>query len=94
MLKKKDRIIGNIRKLQGRYLKKKHKFAMELPKTVGQTPALYAKNGDTLWSDAISKKLIYVRVAFEVLPWEVGIQRQPFFVKLYGIQYENNGVKT
>ena len=34
VLKKKDRIIGNIRKLQGRYLKKSHKFGIKLPKTV------------------------------------------------------------
>ena len=35
---------------------------------MGQTPTLDAKNGNTLWVDATSKKLIYVRVAFEVLP--------------------------
>ena len=30
--------------------------------------ALDAKNGNTLWADAISKEMENVRVAFEVLP--------------------------
>ena len=37
---------------------------MELPKTVEQAVALDAKNGNTLWADALSKKLENVRMAF------------------------------
>ena len=45
-----------------------HKFGIELPKTVEQDLALDAKNGNTLWADAISKEMKNIRVAFEVLP--------------------------
>ena len=68
VLKKRDRIVASIRKWQTRYLKKSHKFGIELPKTVEQALALDAKNGNTLWADAISKEMENVRVAFEVLP--------------------------
>ena len=56
VLKKRDRIIASVRKQQTRYLKKSHKFGIELPKTVEQALALDAKNGNTLWVDAISKE--------------------------------------
>ena len=49
-------------------VKKSHKFGIELPKTVEQALALDAKNGNTLWADAISKEMENVRVAFEALP--------------------------
>ena len=68
VLKKRDRIITSIRKQQTRYLKKSHKFGIELPNTVEETLALDAKNGNTLWADTISKETENVRVAFEVLP--------------------------
>ena len=48
MLKKRDRIIASIRKCQTRYLKKSHKFGIELPKTVENALALDAKNGNIL----------------------------------------------
>ena len=68
MLKKRDRIIASIRRQQTRYLRRSHKFGIELPKTVEQALALDAKNGNTLWADAISKEMENVRVAFKVLP--------------------------
>ena len=68
MLKKRDRIIASIRKQQTRYLKKSHKFGIELPKTAEQDYALDAKNDITLWAYAISKEMENIRVAFEVLP--------------------------
>ena len=65
MLKKRDGIITSIRKHQTRYLKKSHKFDIELPKNVEQALALDAKiSNNTLWADAISKKMENVRVAF------------------------------
>ena len=67
-LKKRDRIIASIRKQQTRNIKKSHKFVIELHKTVEQALALDAKNGNTLWANAISKEMENVRVAFEVLP--------------------------
>ena len=44
VLKKRDRIVASIRKWQTRYLKKRHKFGIELPKTMEQALALDAKN--------------------------------------------------
>ena len=41
---------------------------MELPKTVEETNALDAKNGNHLWADVLSKEMENVRVAFEILP--------------------------
>ena len=53
MLKKRDRIIANVRKWQTRYLKRSHKFGIELLKTVAEALTLDAKNGNILWADAI-----------------------------------------
>ena len=55
MLKKRERIIASICKQQTRYLKKSHKFCIELPKAVEQAYALNAKNGNILWADVIKK---------------------------------------
>ena len=55
--KKRDRIIASIRKQQTRYLKRSHKFGIELPKTVEKAYNLDAKNGNTLWADSISKEM-------------------------------------
>ena len=68
VLKKRDRIVASIKKWQTRYIKKNHKFGMELPKNMEQALAPDAKNGNTLLADAVSKEMEKVRVAFEVLP--------------------------
>ena len=68
VLKKRDRIIASIRRWQTRYLKRSRRFGIELPKTVEEALALDAKNGNTLWADAISKEMENNRVAFSVLP--------------------------
>ena len=62
-LKKHDSIISLVKKRQNRYLKKAHKFGIEMPKTVKEAAKLDAKNGDTKWMDAISKEITNVRVA-------------------------------
>ena len=68
MVKKRDRIVANIRKWQTRYLKRSHEFGIEPPKTVEQNSTLDAKNGNILWAGATSKEMENVRVAFEVIP--------------------------
>ena len=68
MFSTKETIIASIREQQTRYLKKSHKFSIEVPKTVGQALVLDANNGITLWADAISREVKNVRVAFEILP--------------------------
>ena len=56
-----------MKKLQTSYLKKTHKFGIEIPKTVKEAAKLDAKNGDTKWMDAISNETTNVRVAFDIL---------------------------
>ena len=68
MLKKRDRIIVSIRKWQTRYLKKSQEFSIDYPEPVEQALALDAKNGNTLWVDAIFKEMEHVSLAFDVLP--------------------------
>ena len=66
-LKKRDSIIYLVKKQQTGYLKKTHKFGIEMPKTVKEAAKLDAKNGDTKCMDAISKEMKNVRVAFDIL---------------------------
>ena len=68
VLKKRDKIFASVRKQQTRYIKKSHKFGIELLNIVEQAQALDAKNGNTLWTNAISKEMENVRVPFDVLP--------------------------
>jgi len=67
-LKKRDRIISLVKRRNTRYLKRTHKFGIELPKTVQEALAIDKKNGNTLWADAIAKEMKNVRVAFRILP--------------------------
>ncbi len=68
MLKKHGQIISLVRKRTTRYLKKTHKFGIEVPKTVKEVLALDCKNGNTLWVDAIPKEMREVCIAFNILP--------------------------
>ena len=53
--KKRVSIISLVKKQQNRYLKKTHKFGIEMPKTFKEASELDAKNGDTKWIDTISQ---------------------------------------
>ena len=66
-LKNHNIIISLVKKRQTRYLKKTHKFGIEMSKTVKEAAELDAKSGDTKWIDAISKEMTNVRVAFDIL---------------------------
>jgi hypothetical protein len=68
VLKKHDRIISLVRKQTTRYLKRTHKFGIEVHKTVMEALALDRKNGNTLWADAIAKEMKEVCIAFNILP--------------------------
>ena len=97
VLKKGDRIIASIRKQQTRYLKRSHKFGIELSKTVEEALALDAKNGNSLWADTISKEMENVRVAFEVLPDGKPVPMGNQFVqyhKVFDIKMEDFRCKT
>ncbi len=68
MLKKRDQIISLVCGRNTRYLKRTHKFGIEIPKTVKEALALDRKNGNTLWAEAITKEMREVRIAFNILP--------------------------
>ena len=66
-MKKRLRIIYIVKNRNASYLKKTHKFGIEVPKYVAQTYVLDKKNVNTLWSDAISKEMKDVSPAFRKL---------------------------
>ncbi len=68
ILKKRDQIISLVCKWTTRYLKRTHKFGIEVPKTDKEALALDQKNGNTLWVDAIAKEIKEVCIAFNILP--------------------------
>ncbi len=68
MLRKHDQIISLVHGMTTRYLKRTHKFGIEIPKTVKEALALDRKNGNTLWADAIAKEMREVCIAFNILP--------------------------
>ena len=63
-LKKRDRIIAVVNQ---RYLKRTHKFGIEVPKTIKRALEIDKENGNTLWRDAIAKEMQAVRIAFKML---------------------------
>ena len=67
-LKKRDHIISLVHKLQTRYLKKTHKFGIELPNAVAEDHDLDKKNGNTLWDNAILKEMKNMNIAFDIMP--------------------------
>jgi hypothetical protein len=67
ILKKRDRIISLVKKQNPGYLKRTHKFDIEVPKTVKEALELDKNNGNTLWADAIAKEMKDVCVAFKIL---------------------------
>ena len=63
-LKKRDHIIS---KVKARFLKKSHKFGVQVPTSVENAYELDKENGNTLWRDAIKKEMDNVAVAFHIL---------------------------
>ena len=63
-LKKRDHIIS---KVKVRFLKKSHKFGVEVPNSVQGAYDLDMKNNNTFWRDAIHKEMTNVAVAFHIL---------------------------
>ncbi len=56
-----------MKKQNPRFLKKTHKFGIEVPKTVKDALDIDRKNGNTFWADAIAKEMKDIRVAFKLL---------------------------
>ncbi len=97
VLKKHDRIISLVRKRTTRYLKRTHKFGIEVPKTVKEALALDRKNGNTLWVDAIVKEMKEVRIAFNILPdgrsAPIGYQKIPCHM-IFDVKMEDYQTKS
>ena len=65
VLKKRDSIIAQVKRRSARYLKRTHKWGLEVPQSVDDALAIDKKNGNTFWADAIAKEMKNVRVAFK-----------------------------
>jgi hypothetical protein len=66
ILRKRNRIISLVRKWNPHYLKRTHKFGIELPKTINEALELDKKNGNTFWADAIVKEMKDLCVTFKI----------------------------
>ena len=67
MLRKRKHSIVLVKKRTTCFLKKTHKFGIEVPRSVAEAYALDKKNGNTLWADSIAKEMMNVRTAFKIL---------------------------
>jgi hypothetical protein len=67
VLRKRDSIISLVRKWNPCYLKRTHKFGIELPMTVKEALELDKKNGSIFWVDAIDKMMKGICIAFKIL---------------------------
>jgi len=65
-LRKRDHIISLVKQRQTRYLKKTHKFGIQVPKSVKEAYELDQTNGNTLWADSLTKEMKDVKVAFDI----------------------------
>ena len=68
VLKKRDMIISAVKRCSVQYLKRIHKFGIELPKMVDEAVDIDKKNGNTLWQDAIAKEMENVKIIFKSIP--------------------------
>jgi hypothetical protein len=70
-----------VKQRKTRYLKRTHKFGIQLPKTIDEALALDQLNGNTLWAAGIAKEMKNVCVAFKILANDesvpIGYQRIP-----------------
>ncbi len=57
VLQKHGHIIALVKKRIARFLRKMHKFGIDVPCSVAEAYALDKKNRNTLWADAIAKEM-------------------------------------
>jgi hypothetical protein len=62
-----EHIIALAKKRSTCFLKKTHKFGIEVPRSVAEAYTLYKKNGNTLWADLIAKEMKDVQIVFKIL---------------------------
>ena len=63
-LRKRDRTISAV---NARVKRVTHKYGIEIPRTVKEAYILDAKNGNTIWRDAINKEMENLKVAFDII---------------------------
>jgi hypothetical protein len=63
VLRRRDRII---KKVRTRYLKRTHKYGIEVPKSVEQALAIDVRTGTDFWRKAIEKEMRNVQPAFDI----------------------------
>ena len=56
-----------MKKRSTRFLKKTHKFGIQVPRSVAEAYHLDKKNGNTLWADLIAKEMKNEWIAFKIL---------------------------
>ena len=54
-----------IKKVKSKYWKRTHKYGIEIPKNIQHAKEIDARNGNTLWQDAIALEMKNVMIAFE-----------------------------
>jgi hypothetical protein len=67
VLHKREHIIALVKKQSTHFLKKTHKFGIEVLRSVAEAYALDKMNGNTLWADSITKEMKNVRIALKIL---------------------------
>ena len=67
VLQKCEHIITLVKKWSAWFLKKTHKFGIEVPRSVKDVNVLEKKNDNTLWANAITKEINNVCTAFNNL---------------------------
>ena len=63
VLRKRDRILM---KVKSKFIRKSHKYGVEIPKSVQHALQIDERTGTTFWSEAIKKEMKNVMVAFEL----------------------------
>ena len=85
VLKKRARIIYLVKQRSARYLKRNHKYGINLLKTVEEILMPDKANGNTLWSNAIAKEMKNAKVAFKIIDDNESVPRNHQFVKYHMI---------
>ena len=67
VIKKRAHIISLVKKISARYLKKTHRFGVQVPNSAKHAFELDKNNGNTFWKDSIPKEMKNVCVAFQIL---------------------------
>ena len=61
VIRKRNRMVNKVKK---KYWRTTHKFGIRIPKTVAKALQLDKENGNTYWSDAISKEMSKAKVSY------------------------------